>query len=116
MDAERLTFPDGAFDAVVAQYVVTAVSNPERALDEFARVVRPGGAIVLATRISAEGGVRRMVERRLSPVVNRLGWRTEFAWARYTAWARGTGCVEILERRPLPPLGHFALVRMTRTA
>jgi phosphatidylethanolamine/phosphatidyl-N-methylethanolamine N-methyltransferase len=27
----------------MAQYVVTAVPNPEAALDEFARVLRPGG-------------------------------------------------------------------------
>ena len=29
MDAEHLDFPDGSFDSVVAQYVVTAVPNPE---------------------------------------------------------------------------------------
>ena len=38
MDAERLNFADNSFDVVVAQYVVTAVPNPEAALDEFARV------------------------------------------------------------------------------
>lgn len=30
MDAETLTFPDESFDVVVAQYVVTAVPNPEQ--------------------------------------------------------------------------------------
>src|SRR6516162_4352147 len=43
MDAEKLEFPDNSFDVVMAQYVVTAVPNPEVALDEFARVLRPGG-------------------------------------------------------------------------
>ncbi len=57
-DAENLSFPDNAFDVVVAQYVVTAVPHPERALDEFARVCRPGGEIVITTRVSAEGGLR----------------------------------------------------------
>ena len=33
MDAEELTFPDAAFDVVVAQYVVTAVPHPELALE-----------------------------------------------------------------------------------
>ncbi len=42
MDAEKLEFPDNSFDVVMAQYVVTAVPNPEAALDEFARVLRPG--------------------------------------------------------------------------
>src|ERR1700704_2020071 len=40
MDAENLEFPDACFDVVMAQYVVTAVPNPEVALDEFARVLR----------------------------------------------------------------------------
>ena len=29
MDAEKLEFPDDSFDVVMAQYVVTAVPNPE---------------------------------------------------------------------------------------
>src|SRR6201988_3791221 len=40
MDAEKLEFPDDSFDAGMAQYVVTAVPNPEAALDEFARGLR----------------------------------------------------------------------------
>lgn len=116
MDAENLSFPDGSFDVVVGQYVVTAVSNPEAALDEFARVVRPGGSIILTSRISAEQGLRRVVEGVLSPLVNRLGWRTEFAWDRYARWIAQAGNVEVAERRPLPPLGHFSLIRMTKAA
>ena len=115
MDAERLDLPDGAFDVVVAQYVVTAVPNPEAALDEFARVVRPGGEIVLTSRIGAEAGLRALVERALAPVTARLGWRTEFSWDRYVRWAAAAG-IEIVERRPLPPLGHFSLIRMRRRA
>lgn len=114
MDAERLDFPDGAFDVVVAQYVVTAVPNPERALDEFARVVRPGGEIVITSRIGAESGLRAAVERRLMPLTSRLGWRTEFPWARYLRWAEASGQVRLLERRALPPLGHFSLIRFAR--
>jgi len=114
MDAEALDFPDATFDVVVAQYVVTAVPNPERALDEFVRVVRPGGLIVIATRIGAEGGLRGGIEKALMPVTSRLGWRTEFAWDRYARWARAAGTVELVERRPLPPLGHFALLCFRR--
>ena len=43
MDAEHLAFPDESFDVVVAQYVITTVPNPEAALNEFARVLKPGG-------------------------------------------------------------------------
>jgi phosphatidylethanolamine/phosphatidyl-N-methylethanolamine N-methyltransferase len=116
MDAEQLAFPDDSFDVVVAQYVVTAVPHPERALDEFARVVRPGGEIVIATRVGAEKGVRKVVEKGLMPVTSRLGWRTEFAWRRYADWAAGRPDIALVERRPLPPLGHFSLVRFEKLA
>jgi phosphatidylethanolamine/phosphatidyl-N-methylethanolamine N-methyltransferase len=113
MDAEQLAYPDASFDVVVAQYVVTAVPNPERALDEFVRVVRPGGEIILTSRIGAETGVRGTVEKWLMPVTSRLGWRTEFPWARYEQWASGSP-VRLLERRALPPMGHFWLIRFSR--
>ena len=38
---------------VVAQYVITAVPDPEATLDEFARVMRPGGEIILVNHIGA---------------------------------------------------------------
>ena len=113
MDAEQLVYPRGSFDVVVAQYVVTAVPNPEKALDEFVRVVRPGGEIILTSRIGAQTGLRATVERWLMPLTSRLGWRTEFPWARYEQWAAQSP-VSILERRALPPLGHFWLIRFVR--
>jgi phosphatidylethanolamine/phosphatidyl-N-methylethanolamine N-methyltransferase len=114
MDAEKLDFPDNAFDVIVAQYVITAVPNPERALDEFARVVKPGGEIVITTRVGAEQGLRGQIEKALMPVTSRLGFRTEFAFSRYTDWAATRPDVTLLERRALPPLGHFSLVRFTK--
>ena len=114
MDAENLTFPDASFDVVVAQYVVTAIPDPEKALNEFVRVVRPGGEIILTSRIGAETGLRGTLERWLMPLTSRLGWRTEFPWARYERWATQSGAVRLLERRALPPMGHFSLIRYVR--
>jgi phosphatidylethanolamine/phosphatidyl-N-methylethanolamine N-methyltransferase len=115
MDAEKLEFPDNSFDVVMAQYVVTAVPNPEAALDEFARVVRPGGELIILTRVSADAGMRRVIERTLQPVVTRLGFRTaDFSWSRYTDWLSGAKGMELVERRLIPPLGHFSLVRFRK--
>ncbi|HET6839161.1 MAG TPA: methyltransferase domain-containing protein, partial [Bradyrhizobium sp.] len=115
MDAERLEFPDASFDVVMAQYVVTAVPNPEKALDEFARVLRPGGELIILTRVSADAGMRRFIEQQLQPVVRRLGFRTaEFPWSRYTRWLSGAKDVELVERRLIPPLGHFSLIRFRK--
>lgn len=115
-DAENLQFADNSFDVVVAQYVVTACPHPERALDEFARVCRVGGEIIITTRVGAGQGMRGAIERTLMPVTSRLGFRTEFPWSRYEAWAAHRPDVRLLENRPLPPLGHFSLVRYQKVS
>ncbi len=111
MDAKHLAFPDDFFDVVVAQYVITAVPDPEATLDEFARVVKPGGEIVLVNHIGAEGGARKAFELAFAPVARRLGWRPEFPWARLTNWQDRTPGIRFIERHPMPPLGHFSLIR-----
>lgn len=115
MNAERLAFADESFDVVVAQYVITAVPDPEKALDEFARVVKPDGEIVLVNHLGAEAGLRRVYERRFAPLVRHLGWRMEFPFARLAAWAGGAG-YRLVERREVRPLGHFSLMRFRRAA
>jgi phosphatidylethanolamine/phosphatidyl-N-methylethanolamine N-methyltransferase len=116
MDARHLGFADGYFDVVVAQYVITAVPDPEATLDEFVRVVKPGGEIILINHIGAETGFRRGFELAFAPVARRLGWRPEFPWARLETWAARHGGVRLVERRPMPPLGHFSLIRYARVA
>jgi phosphatidylethanolamine/phosphatidyl-N-methylethanolamine N-methyltransferase len=115
MDGERLSFPDESFDVVVAQYVITTVPNPEATLDEFARVLKPGGEIVLVSRVGAEAGLRRALEQWFAPAARRLGWRTEFAWDRYVRWAERPHGVRLVERRAVPPLGHFSLIRFAKS-
>ena len=116
MDAQRLGFRDAFFDAVVAQFVITAVPDPEATLDEFARVTKPGGEIILVNHLSAEAGLRKAFDRWFSPVARRLGWRTQFQWERLALWAARHGGVRIVERRTVPPLGHFSLIRFERVA
>ncbi len=116
MDAERLALADRSFDVVVAQYVITTVPHPEATLDEFARVIRPGGEIVLINHIGAESGPRARFEQWIAPLARRLGWQPEFSFKRLADWAARNGAVRVVERRPMPPLGHFALVRFRRLA
>jgi phosphatidylethanolamine/phosphatidyl-N-methylethanolamine N-methyltransferase len=116
MDAEHMSFPDAAFDVVVAQYVITTVPDPEATLDEFARVLKSGGEIVLVSRVGAEAGLRRALERWFAPAARKLGWRTEFSFERYAHWAERTPGMRLVERRTMPPLGHFSLIRFAKTA
>jgi demethylmenaquinone methyltransferase/2-methoxy-6-polyprenyl-1,4-benzoquinol methylase len=47
-DATALPFADGAFDAVTTSFGLRNVHDPRAALVEFARVVKPGGRLVIA--------------------------------------------------------------------
>jgi phosphatidylethanolamine/phosphatidyl-N-methylethanolamine N-methyltransferase len=114
MDAQRLGFQDSAFDVVIAQYVITTVPDPEATLNEFARVLRPGGEIILVNHLSADGGLRAAFERWSAPLARQLGWQAEFRFERLVAWAARHDRVRIIERRPMPPLGHFSLIRFAK--
>jgi phosphatidylethanolamine/phosphatidyl-N-methylethanolamine N-methyltransferase len=114
MDAERLSFPDGWFDAVVAQFVITLVANPERVLDECARVLGASGEIILVNHFYSERGMAAKVEDGLAKLVRPLGLRPEFPFARIAAWAKAHGGMAIIERRKITPFKVFTLVRIKK--
>jgi phosphatidylethanolamine/phosphatidyl-N-methylethanolamine N-methyltransferase len=57
---------------------VTAVPDPEGTLDEFARVLKPGGEIILLSRVGAEAGLRRTLEHWFAPAARKLGGGPNF--------------------------------------
>jgi SAM-dependent methyltransferase len=56
--AESLPVPDGAFDTVVSTLVLCTVGDPERALQEIARVLAPGGRLLFIEHVRADEGSR----------------------------------------------------------
>jgi phosphatidylethanolamine/phosphatidyl-N-methylethanolamine N-methyltransferase len=114
MDAQRLGFRDAFFDVVVAQFVITAVPDPEATLDEFVRVTKPGGEIILVNHLGAEAGLQREFEHLLAPLGRRLGWRPEFKWARLAQWSERHAGMRVIERRAVAPLGQFTMIRFGR--
>jgi SAM-dependent methyltransferase len=46
-DAQRLGFPDAAFDVVIAHTLISHVPEPDEVIRQAARVVRPGGKVVV---------------------------------------------------------------------
>ncbi len=47
MDAQKLRFPDGSFDAVVQRNVLWNLDDPAAAYGEMQRVLRPGGLLLV---------------------------------------------------------------------
>jgi phosphatidylethanolamine/phosphatidyl-N-methylethanolamine N-methyltransferase len=116
MDACRLGFADESFDAVVAQFVITLVPHPEAALNEMARVLRPGGEIVLANHLGAEEGLQAVIEEKCSAIARRIGWSTEFKLSRIENWARASGMIEHVSAKDTFPGGFFKVIRLKKPA
>jgi len=46
-DAEQLPFAPGSFDLAISRHVLWTLPHPEAAIDEWVRVLRPGGRLVV---------------------------------------------------------------------
>jgi len=46
-DAEQLPFSPGSFDLVISRHLLWTLPHPEAAIDEWIRVLRPGGRLVV---------------------------------------------------------------------
>ena len=99
-DGTSLPVPDATFDGVLSVHNIYFWPDPERAIGEIARVLRPGGRVVLAFR-----GGEHPLPSRLDPSVYRTV-KTE----QVVTWLQEAGfTVEALVPRPDSPT--IALVR-----
>ena len=71
--AEELPFDDGSFDTAVAALVLCTVSDPQRALSELARVLRPGGRFIFMEHVRATDPGLAKWQDRLHPLWVRFG-------------------------------------------
>jgi len=113
MDVCRLGYADATFDAVAAQFLITLVPDPERALDELARVLRPGGEIVLANHFGQADGPLARLEEATAPFFSRIGWSSDFKVGRVETWARRSG-LAVADLRPVFPGGFFKILRVRK--
>ncbi len=61
-DAQALDFPDGSFDTVLCTLGLCAIPDDRRAISEMARVLRPGGRLVLVDHVAARPAVLRVLQ------------------------------------------------------
>ncbi len=73
-DSMALPFADGSFDCVVLHLIVAVVPEPRACLAEAARVVKPGGRILLFDKFLRHGQ-RAPLRRALSPLSAQVATR-----------------------------------------
>jgi ubiquinone/menaquinone biosynthesis C-methylase UbiE len=76
-DAEQLPFATASFDLVVSRHVLWTLPHPEAAIDEWIRVLRPGGRLVIVdgqadpdTAAEPRDSARKSAE--YAPIMDRL--------------------------------------------
>ena len=72
MDVQKLDFADSSFDSAFASFVFCSVPDPTQGLEGLARVVRPGGSIVLLEHVRSANRLLGALMKLFDPVVVRL--------------------------------------------
>ncbi|MEO8667628.1 MAG: methyltransferase domain-containing protein [Bauldia sp.] len=110
MDAARLSFADNSFDAAAAMFVITVVPQIDRTLAELARVVKPGGKIVIVSHFGEKRGLVAAVERGMARFGPSLGWNPGFPVERIL----NNPMLKLVERRPVGWLRFYTLLVFER--
>lgn len=109
-DAQRLPFADASFDAAVLHLILAVVPQPTLCLAEIARVVRPGGPVLVFDKFLRPGQaapLRRLANHLLRHVATRLDVVFEDTLAEVPA-------LRLIDDRPALADGWFRLIRLER--
>ena len=78
-DGARLPFDDESFDVVLVPYVMSVVPDPIGVGVELRRVCRSSGQIILLNHFLSQDSLGARLERWISPLTARIGFRTDLS-------------------------------------
>ncbi len=108
MNAEDLAFPDAIFDVVILHLIIAIVPNPLRALQEAARVLKPGGRIALFDKYFHGPGQPRLIRRLLNPLMRAIATDINTPTLELAAKAG----LRVIREEPVMLAGLFRAVRL----
>ncbi|WP_372885817.1 class I SAM-dependent methyltransferase [Shimia sp.] len=112
MDARDLDFPDASFDMVAAMHVLSVVPEPERVMSEIARVLKPGGKVIITNHFMRSQGVLALLGKLSAPLANVIGWHSDFE----IETVLGEPSLSVSETDTLPPLGMMTFLVLSKSA
>lgn len=110
-DAQRLPFADAAFDHAVLHLILAVVPNPNACLAEVARVVKPGGTVLVFDKF-LKRGQPALLRRLANPLVRRLATRLDVVFEDVLGDAPA---LALEHDQPMLAGGWFRVIRLRRT-
>lgn len=118
LDGQRVEAPAGDYDAALCTFTLCTVPEPERALAEIVRLLRPGGRLHLLEHGAGPTERTRRWQRRLDPLQRRVAGGCHLTRDPVTLVTASGLRIDVLERRQLgrgPARPWTYLTRLTAT-
>jgi ubiquinone/menaquinone biosynthesis C-methylase UbiE len=109
-DVQALPFADAGFDMAVLHLILAVVPRPVDCLAEIARVLRPGGRVLLFDKF-LRPGERAWLRRALNPVTRRIATRTDVVFEEVLAAVPG---LAVVADEPALAGGWFRLIELEK--
>ena len=109
-DAGTLPYAAGVFDVVIMHLILAVVPHAEQVLTEAARVLRPGGRVLILDKF-LNPGQKAPVRRLLSPLLGSLVTRTDVVFEELLSHAPE---LQVRENRPALLGGWFRHIVLER--
>ena len=111
-DAGQLPYRDHSFDGVVLHLILAVVPHPHQVLRETARVLRPGGQVLVLDKF-LRPGQKAPLRRLVSPLLGRIATRTDVVLEELLSH---TPSLRVVDDRPALARGWFRQVELEKEA
>jgi len=105
-----LPFRDASFDYAILHLIVAVVSDPVSCLEETARVLKPGGTVLVLDKFLRVGQLAPL-RRVLNPLARRIATRLDVVWEEVLTQVPG---LQVMSDEPAVALGWFRAIRLKK--